>query len=211
MAVTGLVFIGYLLLHMYGNLKVFSGQSAFDEYAHHLRVFGEPMLPRNGLLWVARVVLLVALVIHATAAFKLWARASNARSTRYQVKKAVAASLSSRVMRWGGVALLLFIIFHLLHLTTHTINPGGDPESPYQRMVNSFSPENWWVAVVYLLAMAALAMHLRHGVWSAGQTLGLTNTAQARTRWNAAGYLTALVIAGGFALVPLSILFGIVD
>jgi succinate dehydrogenase / fumarate reductase, cytochrome b subunit len=211
MAVSGLVFIGYLVLHMYGNLKVFAGQSAFDEYAHHLRVFGEPLLPENGLLWVVRVVLIVALLVHAVAAFKLWARAISARSTRYQVKKAVAASLSSRVMRWGGVALLLFVIFHLLHLTTHTINPGGNPESPYQRMVNGFSPENWWVSVVYLLAMAALAMHLRHGVWSAAQTLGLTNTAKARARWNVAGYVTALVIAGGFALVPLSILFGIVD
>jgi succinate dehydrogenase / fumarate reductase cytochrome b subunit len=211
MAVSGLVFIGYLILHMYGNLKVFSGQVAFDEYAHHLRVFGEPMLPENGLLWVVRLVLIVSLLVHAGAAFKLWARASNARTTKYQVKKAVAASLSSRVMRWGGVALLLFVIFHLLHLTTHTINPGGNPASPYQRMVNGFSPENWWVPVVYLLAMAALAMHLRHGVWSAAQTLGLTNTAKARARWNVAGYLTALVVAGGFALVPLSILFGIVD
>jgi succinate dehydrogenase / fumarate reductase cytochrome b subunit len=211
MAVSGLVFIGYLILHMYGNLKVFAGQTAFDEYAHHLRVFGEPMLPRNGLLWVVRVVLLVALVVHATAAFKLWARASGARTTKYQVKKAVAASLSSRMMRWGGVALLLFVVFHLLHLTTHTINPGGNPDSPYQRMVNGFSPENWWVAVVYLLAMGALAMHLRHGVWSAAQTLGLTNTASSRARCNAAGYATALVVAGGFALVPLSILFGIVE
>ena len=211
MALSGLVFIGYLILHMYGNLKVFGGQQAFDDYAHHLRVFGEPMLPRNGLLWAVRVVLIVALVVHAAAAFKLWARAGKARTTRYQVKKAVAASLSSRVMRWGGVALLLFVAFHILHLTTHTINPGGDPESPYQRMVNGFSPENWWVPVVYLLAMAALAMHLRHGVWSAAQTLGLTNSAEARTRWNRAGYATALVIAGGFALVPLSILFGIVE
>ncbi len=211
MAVSGLVFIGYLVLHMYGNLKVFAGQEAFDEYAHHLRVFGEPMLPENGLLWVVRVVLIVGLVVHVVAAFKLWARASNARTTKYQVKKAVAASLSSRVMRWGGVALLLFVIFHILHLTTHTINPGGDPESPYRRMVNGFSPENWWVSVVYLLAMAALAMHLRHGVWSAAQTLGLTNTATSRARWNVAGYVAALVIAGGFALVPLSILFGIVE
>jgi succinate dehydrogenase / fumarate reductase cytochrome b subunit len=211
MAVSGIVFIGYLILHMYGNLKVFAGQSAFDEYAHHLRVFGEPLLPENGLLWVVRVVLIISLLVHAAAAFKLWARASGARTTKYQVKKAVAASLSSRVMRWGGVALLLFVIFHILHLTTHTINPGGDPESPYQRMVNGFSPENWWVPVVYLLAMAALAMHLRHGVWSAAQTLGFTNSATARARWNLVGYVTALVIAGGFALVPLSVLFGIVD
>ena len=211
MAVTGLVFIGYLLLHMYGNLKVFAGQESFDDYAHHLRVFGEPILPENGLLWIVRVVLLVSLLIHAVAAFKLWILASKARGQKYVMKKAVAATLSSRVMRWGGVALLLFIVFHILHLTTHTINPGGDPESPYQRMVNGFSPENWWVPVIYLLAMVALAMHLRHGVWSAGQTLGLTNTPASRARFNAAGYTLAAVIAVGFALVPLSVLFGIVE
>lgn len=211
MAGTGLVFIGYVLVHMYGNLKVFGGQESFDTYAHHLRTFGEPILPYEGLLWILRVVLLASVVIHAVAAFKLWARASGARSQKYVVKKAVAASLSSRVMRWGGVALLLFVIFHLLHLTTRTITPGGDSESPYQRMVNSFAPENWWVAVVYLLAMTALAMHLRHGVWSAAQTLGLTMTPAARARWNLVGYAVAIVVAGGFALVPLSILFGIVE
>ena len=211
MALTGLVFIGYLLLHMFGNLKVLAGQAAFDDYAHHLRVFGEPILPENGLLWIVRVVLLLSLVIHAVAAFKLWARASKARGHKYAVKKAVAASLSSRVMRWGGVALLLFVIFHLLHLTTHTINPGGNPESPYRRMVNGFAPENWWVTVIYLLALVALAMHLRHGVWSAAQTMGLTSTPQARARFNLAGYALAFLIAGGFAIVPLSVLFGIVD
>src|SRR3546814_14641303 len=71
------------------------------------------------------------------------------------------------MMRWGGVALLLFVAFHLLHLTTHTINVNGDPESPYERVVSSFQPEQWWVSVVYLLAMIALAMHMRHGVWRA--------------------------------------------
>src|SRR3546814_17002730 len=86
------------------------------------------------------------------------------------------------MMRWGGVALLLFVVFHLLHLTTHTINVNGDPESPYERVVSSFQPEQWWVSVVYLLAMIALAMHLRHGVWSASQTLGHTNTAKSRAR-----------------------------
>lgn len=211
MAVTGLVFIAYVLLHMYGNLKVFAGQEAFDEYAHHLRTFGEPMLPYGGLLWVLRVVLLLSVIGHAYAAFTLWARAGKARSQKYAVKKSVAATLSSKTMRWGGVALLLFVVFHLLHLTTHTINVNGDPESPYDRVVSSFQPEQWWVAVIYLLAMLALAMHLRHGVWSASQTLGFTNTAKSRANANFAGVFLAVVIAGGFALVPLSILFGIVD
>lgn len=211
MALSGLVFIGYVLLHMYGNLKVFGGQESFDTYAHHLRTFGEPILPYAGLLWVLRVVLILSLLVHAVAAYKLWARASGARSQRYVVKKAAVASLSSRTMRWGGTALLLFVLFHILHLTTRTITPGGDSESPYERMVNGFSPDVWWVPVVYLLAMVALAMHLRHGVWSAAQTLGFTNTPAARARWNVVGYLVALVIAGGFALVPLSVLFGFVE
>lgn len=211
MAVTGLIFIGYVLAHMYGNLKVFAGQDAFDEYAHHLRTFGEPMLPHEGLLWIMRALLLVSVIGHAYAAFTLWARANRARSQKYVVKKAVAATLSSRMMRWGGVSLLLFVVFHLLHLTTHTINVNGDPESPYERVVSSFQPEQWWVAVIYLLAMLALGMHLRHGVWSACQTMGLTNSQRARNWANTAGVFVAVLVAGGFALVPLSILFGIVE
>jgi succinate dehydrogenase / fumarate reductase, cytochrome b subunit len=211
MAVTGLVFIGYVLLHMYGNLKIFAGQEAFDEYAHHLRTFGEPMLPYGGLLWTVRVVLLLSLVGHVYAAYTLWARAGKARTHKYAMRKAMTSTLSSRTMRWGGTALLLFVVFHILHFTTQTVHPGGVTDSPYERVVNSFAPEYWYLAVVYLLAMAALAMHLRHGVWSASQTLGLTNNAASRQRANLAGIFLAVVIAGGFALVPLSILLGIVD
>ncbi len=211
MALSGLVFIGYVLLHMYGNLKVFAGQEAFDEYAHHLRVIGEPILPESGLLWIVRVVLIVSLLVHAYAAFTLWARAEGARSQKYVVRKAVAATLSSKMMRWGGVTLLLFVVFHLLHYTMRVVTPGGDSDSPYQRLVNSFQPEQWWVALIYLLAMGALGMHLRHGVWSAAQTMGLTNTPNARRQYNALGYALAILIAGGFAIVPLSVLFGIVE
>jgi len=211
MAVTGIVFIAYVALHMYGNLKIFAGQASFDAYAEHLRVIGEPILPRTGLLWIVRVVLLVSLIVHVVAAAKLWARASGARSQKYVLKKAASASLSSRTMRWGGLTILLFIIWHLLEFTFRAATPGGDSDSPYQRVVNAFSPDTWWVSVIYLLAMAALAMHLRHGVWSAAQTLGYTNSPAARARWNIAGYTVATIIAGGFALVPLSVLFGIVD
>jgi succinate dehydrogenase / fumarate reductase, cytochrome b subunit len=211
MAITGLVFIGYLVLHMYGNLKAFSGQESFDAYAHHLRTFGEPILPYTGLLWIIRVVLLVSLAVHAYCAFTLWSRAHSARSHKYVVRKAVSSTISSRTMRWGGLALLLFVVFHILHFTTRTITPGGDSESPYQRLVNSFSPDQWWVPAVYLLAMVALAMHLRHGTWSAAQTLGLTSTTASRHRANLAGYTLALVLAGGFAIVPLAVLVGIVE
>jgi succinate dehydrogenase / fumarate reductase cytochrome b subunit len=211
MAVTGLVFIGYVLLHMYGNLKVFAGQESFDRYAEHLREIGEPILPHGGLLWIVRVVLLASIAIHATAAVKLWSRASGARSQKYVVRKAVQASWSSRTMRWGGITILLFVVFHLLEFTFRAVTPGGDSDSPYQRLVNGFQPEQWWVVVVYLLAMGALAMHLRHGVFSAAQTIGLTGSPEKARRWNLAGYTVAVVVAGGFALVPLSVLFGIVD
>jgi succinate dehydrogenase / fumarate reductase cytochrome b subunit len=211
MALTGLVFLGYLLLHMYGNLKVFAGQQSFDAYAAELRVLGAPLLPKYGLLWTLRVVLLLSLLVHAGAAFQLWRRAYRARSHKYYRRKAVAATLSSRTMRWGGLTLLLFVIFHVLQLTTRTITPGGDSDSPYQRMVNGFAPEQWWVTAIYLLAMVALGMHLRHGLWSAAQTMGLTNSPQARRAFNAAAWGFAVLIAGGFAIVPLSVLVGIVE
>lgn len=209
MAVTGVIFVLYVLAHMYGNLMVFGGADAFNEYAHHLRTFGEPMLPYSGFLWVMRLVLILALVLHAYAAFTLWGRAHGARSQRYSVKKVAGSTLSSRTMRWGGVALLLFVVFHLLHLTTHTVTPQGSQATPFDNVVQSF--QIWWVTLVYLLAMLALAMHLRHGVWSAAQTLGWTSTAAARRRAKALGLGVAVVIAGGFLLPPLSILFGIVD
>jgi succinate dehydrogenase / fumarate reductase, cytochrome b subunit len=210
MALTGLLFIAYVLAHMYGNLKVFGGQDAFDTYAEHLREFGEPILPHAGFLWLLRVLLILSLVVHAVAAYRLWARAAGARNHRYAMKKATRSTLSSRTMRWGGTALLLFVVFHLLNLTTRTITPGGDSDSPYQRMLNTFAPENWWMTLLYLLAMVALGMHLRHGVFSAAQTLGYTGSQSARAFWNQAGWAVAILVAGGFALVPISILLGLV-
>ena len=213
MAISGLVFIGYLLLHMYGNLKVFAGHDAFNEYAHHLRVFGEPMLPREGLLWIVRVVLLASLVAHVAAAVALASRASKARTHKYAVKKNIASTLSSRTMRWGGAALLVFVIWHLIHFTIVKVNPTTDDvnrvQDPYNLLVDSFAV--WWMTLIYLLALVALALHLHHGTWSAMQTLGLTGSARSRARAKRAGIVLAVVIAGGFALVPLSVLFGIVD
>lgn len=210
MAVSGLVFIGYLLLHMYGNLKVFAGHDAFNEYAHHLRTFGEPMLPPSGLLWVVRLVLVVALVVHVSSFVALARRARAARGQKYVVKRNLASSLSSRTMRWGGLTLLIFIVWHLIHFTIGKVNPDGGPTNdPYNLLVDSFSL--WWMTIIYLLALVALALHLHHGTWSAMQTLGLTGTARARARAKRLGVVIAVLVAGGFALVPLSVLVGIVD
>lgn len=209
MAVSGLVFIGFVLLHMYGNLKAFSGHDAYNTYAEHLRTIGEPMLPREGLLWVIRAALVVSLVVHVYCALTLWRRAGKARTTKYVMKRNLASTLSSRMMRWGGLTLLVFIVWHLLNFTIGKVNvTGGATNDPYNLLVDSF--DTWWLTVIYLIAMAALAMHLRHGVWSAAQTLGLTNNAAARRNANVLGALVAVVIAGGFSLVPIFVLAGVI-
>ena len=211
MAGTGLVFVGYVLLHMYGNLKALAGEESFNSYAEHLRTIGEPMLPYGGLLWVIRVVLLLSLVGHAYAAFTLWARAGTARRTRYAAGR---AALRTAWMRWGGVFLLLFVVWHLLHFTILKISPnaaatGPDVEqNPYRLVVASFQVP--WMTLLYVLAMLALALHLAHGVFSASQTLGWTSTPAAYRRAKWLGHATAAVIAGGFLIPPLAILFGLI-
>lgn len=210
MAGSGIVFIGFVLLHMYGNLKAFGGELAFNEYAEHLRTIGTPMLPYAGVLWVIRVVLLVSLVVHVSSAIALWHRAGKARSQKYAMKKNLSSSLSSRTMRWGGVTLLLFIVWHLINFTIGKVNvTGGPTNNPFELVYDSFS--TWWLTLIYLLAMLALGFHLHHGTWSAAQTLGWTNTARSRRTAKALGWVVAIVIAGGFALVPLGVLVGIIE
>ena len=214
MAVSGIVLVLYLLAHMYGNLKVFAGQAAFDEYAHHLRTIGEPVLPHTGLLWVIRVVLVVAVVAHAYAAFKLWARNHRGRggARRYHAPRAargVQRSYSSFTLRWGGIIIALFVVLHLLNFTWGVVHPGGASDSPYQRVVNGFGV--WWVVVAYTVAMIAVGFHLRHGMWSALTTLGANTGAVARRRLNLLAYAVAGVITVGFLLPPYSILLGLVS
>lgn len=210
MAITGLFFILFVLAHMYGNLKAFAGHDAFNTYAEHLRTIGEPMLPRTGFLWVLRVGLIVSLVIHVACAVALWGRANKARPTSYAMKKNKGSAFSSRTMRWGGLAILVFLIWHLLEFTIVRINvAGGATNDPYNLIVDSF--DTWWMTIIYLIAMFALAMHLHHGTWSSMQTLGWTNTAASRRRAKLAGWVVAIVIAGGFSLIPICVLFGVVS
>lgn len=214
MAVSGLIMIGYLLAHMYGNLKVFGGQQAFDDYAHHLRTMGEPILPYSGALWVIRIVLLVAIVAHVYSAATLWRRDRHARggTSRYvssKGKKGMQRTYASFTMRWGGIVVLLFVIYHLLQLTFHVVGPGdgGPTNSPYERVVSGFSV--WWLTAFYTVALLAVGFHLRHGVWSALTTLGANTSAVTRKRLNILAYVVAIVITVGFLLVPYSILFGV--
>ena len=211
MAGTGLVFVGFVLLHMYGNLKALQGQEAFNTYAEHLRTFGEPILPRGGLLWILRVGLIVSLVLHLYAGVTLWGRAGNARVARYS---AVKTAWRTAWMRWGGIAILLFLIWHLLQFTILKISVNPDANgpnvenNPYLLLVASF--EVPWMTILYLLAMIALALHLAHGIFSSQQTLGWTSSVPSYRRAQAVGYGLAAVIAVGFMIPPLAILFGLI-
>lgn len=212
MALSGLFFIGFVLTHMYGNLKAFWGEEAFNAYADHLRELGEPMLPHTGALWIMRSLLILALVVHVYCAAKLWRRARGARTVKYQVKKHTGAIFASRLMRWGGLTLLLFIIWHLLNFTIVGINvqnPGANEDNPYRLMVDSFQTP--WLTLIYLVAMAMLGAHLHHGIWSATQTLGLTGSERTRTLAKQTAFVLAVVIAGGFSLVPTFVLLGVID
>ena len=126
------------------------------------------------------------------------------------MKKHTGAIFASRLMRWGGVTLLLFIIWHLLNFTVGKVNVSGGPTNdPYNLLVDTF--DVWWLTLIYLVAMLALGAHLHHGVWSAAQTLGLTGTAKARATWKKIAFALALVISVGFSLVPIFVLAGVIS
>ena len=212
-SVTGLIMILFLLAHMYGNYKVFLGQAEFDGYSAFLRTIGEPLLPWSGALWILRVVLLLSVLIHIYAVVVLWSRmrvATGGRgSRRYESRKnprGVQRSYASFTMRWGGVIVFLFIVYHLLHLTANVIAPGGASSSPYDRMINGFSI--WWVVVGYTIAMIALGFHLRHGFWAALASLGANTSPERRRHVNQAAIVLATVITVGFVIPPSTILFG---
>ncbi len=208
MAVSGIIMVLYLIAHVVGNLKAFSGRDAFNDYSAWIRTVGNPAVPGETTLWIIRIVLLAAVVAHFWAAISLWRQAKRARPQAYVTKKSVAQSYASRTMRWGGVIVLLFIIWHILDLTTGTVNPEGHDTTPYDRLVASFS--NPLSTAFYAIAVILLGMHLRHGIWSATQTLGQSNRRRERTvSLFALAFSTVLTL--GFLLVPFSVLFGIID
>ncbi|GAB3126587.1 succinate dehydrogenase cytochrome b subunit [Glaciibacter psychrotolerans] len=212
-AVTGLIMVLFLLAHMYGNYKVFLGQEAFDGYSAYLRTIGEPLLPWSGALWIIRVILLASVLVHIYAIVLLWRRMRMATggngSRRYlsrQNPRGVQRTYSSFTMRWGGVIIGLFVMYHILHLTANVIAPGGASPSPYGRMINGFSI--WWVFVTYAIAMIALGFHLRHGFWAALASLGANTSVARRRRLNQVAILVAAVITVGFLIPPAAILIG---
>ncbi|MGW0365800.1 succinate dehydrogenase [Streptomyces sp. NPDC002990] len=207
MAGSGLIMLGYLVAHMLGNLKIFFGSEEFNGYAHWLRTLGSPFLHHEWALWIVRVVLLAAVVAHGVSAYQLSRRDIKARPVKY-VHKRRRAGYATRTMRWGGVILALFIVWHLLDLTTLTVNERAWAGHPYENVLATFS--TWYGNAVYIVAMAALGLHVRHGFWSAAQTLGAGSARRDRTLKFLANAL-AVVLFAGFVSVPVAVMTGAVN
>ncbi|MGK5630517.1 succinate dehydrogenase cytochrome b subunit [Streptomyces sp. URMC 123] len=207
MAVTGVIMLMYLVVHMLGNLKIFFGAGEFNGYARWLRTIGEPALHYGWFLWLARLVLVTAVVLHAVAAYQLSRRDRAARPRGY-VHRRHRASYATRTMRWGGVILALFIVWHILDLTTLTVNPRAQQHHPYENLVASFS--TWYGGGIYIVAMLALCLHIHHGFWSAAQTLG-ANSARRQGALKATAAGLSLILTLGFLSVPVAVMTGVVS
>jgi succinate dehydrogenase / fumarate reductase, cytochrome b subunit len=198
MAASGLVLVGFVIVHMLGNALIFRGPDSINGYSRTLHEKGE-------LLWLIRSVLLVAAVLHIDAALQLSLRARAARPVGYADRRPKVSTVAARTIRWGGVLLLLFVVLHLLHLTTGTLHPGFRPGDVYANVVTGFRV--WPVAVAYIVAMGALGLHLYHGAWSSLRTLGLARPTPHPLHRSVAT-VVAVVVSVGFALVPLAVLLG---
>jgi succinate dehydrogenase / fumarate reductase cytochrome b subunit len=208
MATSGIIMLLFLIAHMIGNLHVFQGATAFNSYSEWLRTVGEPALPYRTVLTIIEIVLTVSVIAHIWSAASLWRQARRARPQSYVTKKSVAQTYASRTMRWGGVIVGLFIVYHLLDLTFGVANPAGTDSTPYGRLVAGFS--NPIPTIVYVIALIALGFHLRHGIWSATQTLGQSNKRREKTV-NAFAIAFSVVLIAGYLIVPFSVVFGLVD
>ena len=193
MAVTGLILVAYLITHVLANLLVFDGPDRINRYAALLHSTG-------GALWGARLVLLVAAILHIVAAVQLKARSRAARPQAYAgPRSSQASTLASRTMLWGGVLVLVFLVYHILHFTTGAAHPDFIELNPYHNVSTGF--RNVWVAGFYVVAMAALGLHLYHGVWSSGRSLGVSQPSPQPLHRRLALLLALLMWLGFTAIV----------
>lgn len=211
MATSGVVLVGFVILHMVGNLKFFTGEHHFDEYAKFLRTVGEPALPHYFALWGLRLLLLGAVSVHIWAAWSTTRQSKAARPIKYAHSDSIQATYASRTMRWGGVILLLFIVFHLLDLTIGAAHTGAFEETTakaghaYSNAVSGFKHPA--VTLVYTAAMGALCLHLFHGIWSMFQTFGKNNKA-ITDKLRALAVTISVAVCLGFLAMPWTIMLG---
>ena len=201
MAVTGIVLVAYVVGHTIGNLQIFLGREVLNQFGARLRELGH-----GGLIWVVRCGLLAAVLLHIWAATALTLRSWAARRVGYRRQlQPIESTYASRTMRWGGPILLVFIVYHLLHLTTGTVHTDFVPGDVYHNVVAGFSM--WWVSAFYIFAQLVLGLHLYHGAWSMLQSLGLSHPAYNRLRAAAAAFVT-LIVVGGNISIPVAVLVG---
>jgi succinate dehydrogenase / fumarate reductase cytochrome b subunit len=207
MAATGVILFGWIFLHMIGNLKLYLGPEHLNEYAHWLRAIGTPAMPESGLLWSMRLLLAACLVLHIHAAYALTMMNREARPIGYHNREYVTATYSARTMRWGGVIIFLFIIYHLLHLTTGDAHPQFVQDDPYHNVVVGF--QVWWVGAAYIVANLALGFHLYHGLWSMFNSVGLNHKKFNPWRRYFATTFAVIITLGNISF-PLAVLIGVV-
>src|SRR6476469_5351088 len=202
MGVTGLIGVGFVIVHSLGNLLVFRGPAAINSYSHFLKSTGE-------LLWGLRIVLIVAVILHVVAAVQLTMQSRAARPVGYVKQDAQVATVASRTMRWGGALLLVFIVVHILHFTTGTIRPAGyfSSEDVYANVVSSF--RIWWVALFYVVAMIALGLHLFHGAWSSVRSIGVSPPSP-QPLHRRTSLVIAILVWAAFTAIPVAVVFGLV-
>lgn len=202
MAITGVILFAFVIGHMLGNLQVFDGPERLNAYGRFLRGVPEA-------LWGVRIVLLASVILHIWASVQLALRKSAARPVGYSKKENIASSYASRTMYWSGPILLVFIIYHLLHLTGGVIHPGTDfvEGDVYHNVVSGF--QVWYVSAWYIFSMILLGLHIRHGAWSMFQSLGI-NHPRHTPILNKAALVLSIVIVAGYVSIPLSILVGLV-
>ena len=201
MAVTGIILVGWIIGHVLGNLLIFRGAAALNEYAALLK-------SNLALLWAVRVALIVAVVLHVTAAVQLVRQQAASRPVRYVKQTPQESTVASRTIRWGGAIIAVFLVFHLLHMTTGTLHPAFSHTDVYGNMLTGLSVP--WVAAIYLVAVAALGLHLYHGIWSVFQTLGVNHPSFTAVRRRLAVGIAALVYLG-FTAIPVAIVLGLLD
>jgi len=196
-AASGLLLWVWVVLHVAGNLTLFSGPAAADGYAAALRA-------TPAALWAVRAGLAAAAIVHVAGVVSL-ARAGRAARPRHQAPARRTSTMAARTMRVGGALLLAFVVYHLLHLTVGLFHPGFLPDHVYDNVVRGLRPT--WVASIYMAAAVLLGLHLFHGLWAAARSLGLWPEGAARRRRPAVALVSAAV-ALGFASVPLAVVAG---
>ena len=202
MALTGVILFGYVLGHMIGNLQVYLGPEALNHYAVLLR-----SIVHGWAIWAVRAVMLAAVGLHIWAATALTLESRRARPAGYGEQKWKESTYASRTMRWGGVIIGLFVVFHILNLTTGTVHPNFVEGDVYHNFVAAF--QNVPTSIVYIIAMIALALHLRHGVWSMFQTLGVSHPRYIALAHAAAWAFAALILVGNLSF-PILVLAGVI-